>query len=97
MYGPVAMAGGLVNGVEHIGLLAVPRQAWENQHCRAGGGFWVGRAGLIVHPVERYLTTINGPDTLTGCSEMKEAGRGTGCNRPYMTIRAWEYILTGRH
>lgn len=59
------MAGGLVDGMEHVGLLAVPCQAWEDQYRGARRGFWVGRAGLIVHPVQRDLTAINRTDQLT--------------------------------
>lgn len=62
---PVAAAGGLANSMEHIGLLAVPRQAWEDQYRGAGRGFWVGLAGLIVHPVQGDLTPINCTDPLT--------------------------------
>lgn len=53
------MAAGLGNSMEHIGLLTVPRQAREDQHCGASRGFWVGRTGLIVHPVQRNLTTVD--------------------------------------
>lgn len=63
--GPVAAAGGLPNSVEHIGLLAVPCQAWEDQYRGAGRRFWVGPTGLIVHPVQRNPTTINRTDQLT--------------------------------
>lgn len=70
---PVAAAGGLVDGMKHIGLLAVPCNAWEDQYCGAGRGFWVGHAGLIVHPVQRDLTTINRTDQLTeGRRERRE-------------------------
>lgn len=62
---PIAAASGLANGMEHIGLLAVACQTWEDQYCGAGGGFWVGRTVLIVHPVQRDLTTINRSDQLT--------------------------------
>lgn len=61
---PVAAAGGLANGMEHIGLLAVPNQARKDQYRGASRGFWVGRTGLIVHPVQRNLTTINCTDEL---------------------------------
>lgn len=65
MYWPVAVAASLANSVEHVGLLAVPRQARKDQHCGASRGFWVGRTGLIVHPVQRNLTTVNRTDELT--------------------------------
>lgn len=65
MYWPVAMAAGLANSMEHVGLLTVSRQARENEHCGASRGFWVGCTGLVVHPVQRNLTTINSTDELT--------------------------------
>lgn len=63
---PVAAAGGLPNGMEHIGLLAVPCQTWEDQERGASGGIWVVGTGLIVHPVQRNLTTIISTEELTG-------------------------------
>lgn len=56
------MAGDLADGVAHIPLLAVPRQAWQDQHCGTSRGLWVGGADLIVYPVQRNLASIGCTD-----------------------------------
>lgn len=56
------MAGDLADGVAHIPLLAVPRQAWEDQHRGTSRGLWVGGADLIVYPVQRNLASIGCTD-----------------------------------
>lgn len=59
------MASGLAYGVEHIPLLAVPRQTWEDQHRGTSRGLWVGGAHLIVHPVQRNLASVGCTDEFT--------------------------------
>lgn len=59
------MASGLAYGVENIPLLAVPRQAWEDQHRGTSRGLWVGGADLIVHPVQRNLASVGCTDEFT--------------------------------
>ena len=97
---PVAPAGGLADGVEHVGLLAVPCQAREDQYCGAGRGFWVGPTGVIVYPVQRNLTAITCTDQLTeGRGERTEAERlkrpeSCRCVVPPVRETYWETRLT---
>lgn len=51
--------------MENIRLLAVPRQAREDQHCGTGGGLWVGGVDLIVRPVQTNLASVGCADEFT--------------------------------
>lgn len=62
---PVTPSCCLANSMKHIGLLAIPRQTWEEEHSGTCARFRVGRAGLIVNPVQGDLTTINCTNQLT--------------------------------
>lgn len=66
------MASGLAYGVENIPLLAVPRQAWEDQHRGTSRGLWVGGAGLIVHPVQRNLAPVGCTDEFAVAQRHKD-------------------------
>lgn len=50
----------------HVRLLAVPREARQDQQRGPRGGFWVGEAVVVVHPVQRDLTAVGGADELAG-------------------------------
>lgn len=59
-----------MGGVAHVRLLAVPREARQDQQRRSSGGFWVGDTLLVVHPVQRDLAAIWGADEFAEGQEM---------------------------